>query len=92
MSTREITTALCNFMKEVPALSTMTTAKIPTKNGKGFEFEFAEGANDYGSVVVSILDEGTLKVYFKSDIVELSLIHISEPTRPERSADALLGI
>ena len=35
-----------------------------------FEFEFAEGANDYGSVVVSILDEGALKVYFKSDIVE----------------------
>ena len=42
MSTKEITTALCNFMKEVPALSTMTTAKIPTKNGRGFEFEFAE--------------------------------------------------
>ena len=35
-----------------------------------FEFEFAEGVNDYGSVVVSILDEGSLKVYFKSDIVE----------------------
>ena len=35
-----------------------------------FEFEFAEGANDYGSVVVSILDEGSLKIYFKSDIVE----------------------
>ena len=42
MSTKEITTALCNFMKEVPSLSTMTTAKIPTKNGRGFEFEFAE--------------------------------------------------
>ena len=35
-----------------------------------FEFQFTEGANDYGSVVVSILDEGALKVYFKSDIVE----------------------
>ena len=42
MSTKEITTALCNYMKEVPSLSTMTTAKIPTKNGRGFEFEFAE--------------------------------------------------
>ena len=35
-----------------------------------FEFGFKEGANDYGSVVVSILDEGSLKVYFKNDIVE----------------------
>ena len=42
MSTKEITTALCKFMKEVPTLSIMTTAKIPTKNGRGFEFEFAE--------------------------------------------------
>ena len=31
MSTKEITTALCKFMTEVPSLSTMTTAKIPTK-------------------------------------------------------------
>ena len=29
-------------MKVVRSLSTMTTAKIPTKNGRGFEFEFAE--------------------------------------------------
>ena len=42
MSTKEITTALCNFMKEVPSLSTMTTAKIETRNGKGFQFDFAE--------------------------------------------------
>jgi hypothetical protein len=35
-----------------------------------FEFGFKEGVNDYGSVVVSILDEGSLKVYFKNDIVE----------------------
>lgn len=35
-----------------------------------FEFGFKEGANNYGSVVVSILDEGSLKVYFKNDIVE----------------------
>jgi hypothetical protein len=35
-----------------------------------FEFQFTEGANNYGSVVVSILDEGSLKVYFKSDIIE----------------------
>ena len=42
MSTKEITTALCKFMKEVPSLSTMTTAKIETRNGKGFQFDFAE--------------------------------------------------
>ena len=35
-----------------------------------FEFGFKEGVNDYGSVVVSILDERSLKVYFKNDIVE----------------------
>jgi len=35
-----------------------------------FEFQFTEGANNYGSVVVSILDEGSIKVYFKSDIIE----------------------
>ena len=42
MSTKEITAALCKFMQEVPPLTSMSTAKIPTKNGRGFEFEFAE--------------------------------------------------
>ena len=40
--TKEITAALCKFMQEVPPLTSMSTAKIPTKNGRGFEFEFAE--------------------------------------------------
>ena len=36
--TKEITAALCKFMQEVPPLTSMSTAKIPTKNGRGFEF------------------------------------------------------
>ena len=35
-----------------------------------FEFEFTDGGEDFGSVVVSILDEGSLKVYFKNDIID----------------------
>ena len=40
--TKEIIAALCKFLQEVPALTSMTTAKIATKNGRGFEFDFAE--------------------------------------------------
>ena len=42
MSTKEITKALNAFIKEVPSLSTLSTARIQTQSGKGFEFEFAE--------------------------------------------------
>ena len=35
--TKEITKALCKFLGEVPSLTTMTTARIQTQSGKGFE-------------------------------------------------------
>jgi len=35
-----------------------------------FEFEFTDNGEDFGSVVVSILDEGSLKIYFKNDIID----------------------
>ena len=38
--TKEITKALCKFLGEVPSLTTMTTARIQTQSGKGFEFDF----------------------------------------------------
>ena len=39
---KEITKSLCTFLSEVPSLTSMTTAKIQTQSGKGFEFDFAE--------------------------------------------------
>ena len=69
MSTKEITTALCNFMKEVPSLSTMTTAKIPTKNGRGFEFEFAE-LGYICSVINPVLAKNGLHIMHINRVVE----------------------
>lgn len=40
--TAEITKALCQFMADVPPLVKLSTAKVPTKNGKSFSFEYAE--------------------------------------------------
>lgn len=69
MSTKEITTALCNFMKEVPSLSTMTTAKIQTKSGKGFEFDFAE-LGYICSVINPVLAKNGLHMHHINRVVE----------------------
>ena len=67
--TKEITAALCNFIKEVPALTSMTTAKIPTKNGKGFEFDFAE-LGYICSVINPILSANGLHIYHYDEYID----------------------
>ena len=69
MSTKEITTALCKFMKEVPSLSTMTTAKIETRNGKGFQFDFAE-LGYICSVINPVLAKNGLHIMHINRVVE----------------------
>ena len=67
--TKEITAALCKFIKEVPALTSMTTAKIPTKNGKGFEFDFAE-LGYICSVINPILSANGLHIYHYDEYID----------------------
>ena len=67
--TKEITAALCNFIKEVPALTSMTTAKIPTKNGRGFEFDFAE-LGYICSVINPILSANGLHIYHYDEYID----------------------
>ena len=69
MSTKEITTALCKFMNEVPSLTTMTTAKIETRNGKGFEFDFAE-LGYICSVINPVLAKNGLHIMHINRVVE----------------------
>jgi len=69
MSTKEITTALCKFMTEVPSLSTMTTAKIETRNGKGFQFDFAE-LGYICSVINPVLAKNGLHIMHINRVVE----------------------
>ena len=67
--TKEITAALCKFIKEVPALTSMTTAKIPTKNGRGFEFDFAE-LGYICSVINPILSANGLHIYHYDEYID----------------------
>lgn len=67
--TKEITAALCKFIQEVPALTSMTTAKIPTKNGRGFEFDFAE-LGYICSVINPILSANGLHIYHYDEYIE----------------------
>ena len=67
--TKEITAALCKFLSEVPALTSMTTAKIPTKNGKGFEFDFAE-LGYICSVINPILSANGLHIYHYDEYID----------------------
>ena len=67
--TKEITAALCKFIQEVPALTSMTTAKIPTKNGRGFEFDFAE-LGYICSVINPILSANGLHIYHYDEYID----------------------
>ena len=67
--TKEITAALCKFLQEVPALTSMTTAKIPTKNGRGFEFDFAE-LGYICSVINPILSANGLHIYHYDEYID----------------------
>ena len=40
--TKEITAALCKFIKEVGTIVETETAKIPTKSGSGFQYKYAD--------------------------------------------------
>ena len=69
MSTKEITKALAEFMKEVPSLSTLSTAKIQTNNGKGFEFEFVE-LGYICSVINPVLAKNGLHLYHYDEVID----------------------
>ena len=69
MSTKEITKALAEFMKEVPSLSTLSTAKIKTKNGSGFEFEFVE-LGYICSVINPVLAKNGLHIYHYDEVID----------------------
>ena len=87
MSTKEITKALAEFMKEVPSLSTLSTAKIKTKNGSGFEFEFAE-LGYICSVINPVLAKNGLHIYHYDevtdgeDILASTIYHVSGECLP----------
>ena len=85
--TKEITAALCKFLEEVPSLTTMTTAKIQTKNGKGYEFDFAE-LGYICSVINPILSKNGLHIYHYDEYIDgqeilaSTIYHISGESLP----------
>ena len=85
--TKEITAALCKFMQEVPPLTSMSTAKIPTKNGRGFEFEFAE-LGYICAIVNPKLAANGLHIYHADEIIDgkevlaSTIYHISGESLP----------
>ena len=87
MSTKEITKALAEFMKEVPSLSTLSTAKIKTKNGSGFEFEFAE-LGYICSVINPVLAKNGLHIYHYDEVIDgedilaSTIFHVSGESLP----------
>ena len=97
MSTKEITTALCKFMTEVPSLTTMTTAKIETRNGKGFEFDFAE-LGYICSVINPVLAKNGLHIMHINRVVDgveylvSTLYHISGECLPSSEKVIPTGI
>ncbi len=87
MSTKEITKALNAFIKEVPSLSTLSTARIQTNNGKGFEFEFAE-LGYICSVINPVLAENGLHIYHFDEVIDgqevlaSTIYHVSGESLP----------
>lgn len=87
MSTKEITKALNAFIKEVPSLSTLSTARIQTQSGKGFEFEFAE-LGYICAIVNPKLAANGLHIYHADEIIDgkevlaSTIFHISGESLP----------
>ena len=85
--TKEITAALCKFLEEVPSLTSMTTARIQTKNGKGYEFDFAE-LGYICSVINPILSKNGLHIYHYDEYIDgqeilaSTIYHISGESLP----------
>lgn len=85
--TKQITEAICKFLGEVPSLTSMTTARIQTKNGKGFEFDFAE-LGYICSVVNPILSKNGLHIYHYDEYIDgqeilvSTIYHISGESLP----------
>jgi len=80
--TKEITKALCKFMKEVGTIVETETAKIPTKNGSGFQYKYADLSEVLKVVNPSLADNGlfvsnSTKVVDGQNILVVSLLHIS---------------
>ena len=87
MSTKEITKALNEFIKEVPSLSTLSTARIQTQSGKGFEFEFAE-LGYICSVINPVLAAKGLHIYHFDELIDgkevlaSTIYHVSGESLP----------
>ena len=84
---KEITKSLCTFLSEVPSLTSMTTAKIQTQSGKGFEFDFAE-LGYICSVINPILSANGLHIYHYDEYIDgqeilaSTLYHVSGECLP----------
>ena len=84
---KQIITALTEFMKVVPSLSTLSTARIQTNNGKGFEFEFAE-LGYICSVINPVLAANGLHIYHFDELIDgqevlaSTIYHISGESLP----------
>ena len=85
--TKEITAALCKFMTEVGTIVETETAKIPTRNGSGFEYKYADLSKVLKVVNPALADNGlfvsnSTKVVDGQNILVVSLFHTSGESLP----------
>ena len=85
--TKEITAALCKFMTEVGTIVQTETAKIPTRNGSGFEYKYADLSKVLKVVNPALADNGlfvsnSTKVVEGQNILVVSLFHTSGESLP----------
>ena len=85
--TKEITAALCKFMTEVGTIVETETAKIPTRNGSGFEYKYADLSKVLKVVNPALADNGlfvsnSTKVVDGQNILVVSIFHTSGETLP----------
>ena len=85
--TKEITAALCKFMTEVGTIVETETAKIPTRNGSGFEYKYADLSKVLKVVNPALADNGlfvsnSTKVVDGQNILVVNIFHTSGESLP----------
>ena len=85
--TKEITAALCKFMTEVGTIVETETAKIPTRNGSGFEYKYADLSKVLKVVNPALANNGlfvsnSTKVVDGQNILVVSIFHTSGESLP----------
>ena len=85
--TKEITAALCKFIKEVGTIVETETAKIQTQKGSGFQYKYADLSKVLKVVNPALADNGlfvsnSTKVVDGQNILVVSLFHISGESLP----------